>query len=104
MPNKLLAKTGQGILAFIGSIALALLVLEWLVSDALVPSVFSLPDYPILLVIVAVTALLVIALYRKFRVWIPAIVGGSVGTGLAILGIIIIIIFAFLGYIATGPP
>lgn len=101
---KSLAKVGQGISAFIGSIALVLLILEWVLSSALTPSELGLPDYWVLLTILVVTALLVIRLYQKFRVSTPAWIGGGVGTGLAILAIIVITIIAFLGYVATGPP
>lgn len=101
---KSLAKVGQGISAFFGSIALVLLILEWFLSSTLTPSELGLPDFQVLLAIVVVTALLVIGLYGKFRVLTPALIGGGVGTALAILVIIAIIVFAFLGYIATGPP
>lgn len=101
---KSLAKVGQGILSFVGSIALVLLILELLLAPTLTPSELGLPDYWILLAIVVVTALPVIGLGQKFRVSKPALIGGGVGTGLTILAIIVITIIAFLGYIATGPP
>ena len=96
--------TGQGVLAFIGSIALVLLILEWILSSALTPSELGLPDYWVLATVVMITAFLVVSLYRKFGVSKPAWIGGGVGTALAILAIIVITIIAFLGYIATGPP
>lgn len=104
MPSKPPAGIGQGVLAFIGSIALGLLVLEWLLSGIFAPSDWGLPNYLLLLAIVVVTVPLVVGLYRKFRVWMPALIGGIVGTALAVFVIAAILVFAFLGYILTGSP
>jgi hypothetical protein len=95
---------GQGSLAFVGSAALGFLVLEYIFGSVIDPTEMGFPDYRVLVVIVAATVMSVIGFYLKFKIWKPALVGGAGGVGIVIIGIIVIVAYAFIGYIAAGPP
>ena len=96
-------RTVQGLFALVGSVAVALLAFESLFGFSRGLTDAGFPDPLLLAVIGSVMAILVVAFYLKSGLTSPALTLGAVGTAMAIVGVVLLMVLAFLGYIRLEP-